>query len=433
MDSFEIESAIPALILSAVYCVYQRKNSHTFGPISLLIFIYLFVAVLSVIARGLGWIDKVFDINVIPMLYLAICIGISLWGFLPYKDVDFSVIRIDNFRLYRKMETVLLVSAYLSILFFTPSAISAFQGDINELRTTELFKEHIEQLSQWGYVNTFCSLSGNLFVFNLVFAYLNLANSSSKKSQAKAGLLFASSLVYVVYIFAYVGRDGVALWIMSTLSVTLFFKQFVDAKTMKYLMSVFSLLALVLFIPFAIITVARFSVHDAGVSGGFWYYLGDQVTAFNDQFIASVFSPPLWGQQNFPVFYRIFNPDFSSFDREEWVATYMAITGVMPWHFATYVGALLADFGYFITPLVIWLIAIITRLSLREIAKNKVMMLSQFMVLILCYQIVLFGVFYFKHSSSNLYVIVVLLFALMLKFSRGSSSSIDIKRHGLEK
>lgn len=431
MNNFEIESLIPAVVLSGIYFFYQKKNKGKFGPISFLIMLYLLMAVLSIVARSASLVESVFEISIIPMIYLSICIGISLWGFMPYTDASVSIIRIDNFGLYRKIETFLLISSFLSILFFLPSALSAFQGDINEMRTTEAFKVHIDELSKWGYVNTFCSLIGNLFVFNIFFAFFNLTpkfRNSKKSSNVKAGLLFAASLVYVVYVLAYVGRDGVVLWILSVITVFLFLKQFIGAGIRRTLFPVFIISILILIIPFVIITLARFSVHEAGVAGGFWFYIGDQVTAFNDQFIATIFSPPLWGQQNFPIFYKIFNPGFSEFDRVGWIEAYTLFTNVMPWHFATYVGAFLADFGYFITPVVVLFIAIITRLSARRVVENNVMTLSQLMIFILCYQMILFGVFYFKHSASNLFIITVLFMALILKLSRKSKSCLDIEK-----
>jgi hypothetical protein len=169
-------------------------------------------------------------------------------------------------------------------------------------------------------------------------------------------------------------------------------------------------------------------MHQSGMLGGLWLYVGDQVHAFNDQFLT--FSLPQWGQINFPLFYRLFDPSFVEFDRRDFMNLYTQ-EGVMPWHFSTFIGAFMFDFGYIVTPLVVLLIALVTRFSLRDIPKNGTITFSQLLIFLLCSQVVLYGVFYFRQYSANTYIFAILVLALVFKISGSKKSTCNLVKQGV--
>lgn len=410
-----LESWIPAIILSGFYLIYQRKNRGNFGMVSFLVAIYVAVGYLSVFSMIFGGIRSLFEIGVTPVLYLSLCLVMALWGFLPYRDDRFLTIKIENYRLFRMFENVLLVSSFLAIIFFLPTAVTALHGDIDDNRKN--LASITSGLDQWGYVNTFFSLIATMFALNIAFAFLNLTPQLIRypRSRLKAMALLLSSTVYIVYVFAFVGRDGVVLWIMTFIFLYLFFRRFIQKDWAGYLKKIAMLFSLLSLIPFLLITYARFSeYHDGELLDGLWMYAGDQVRAFNDEFLT--LSSPQWGQINFSLLYRLFDPSFTESGRNDWFVIYTD-QGFNPWGFPTFIGSFLFDFGYVVTPMVIFFIAIGTRLSLRGISKNGSITISQLLVFLLCSQIVLYGVFYFRQYASNLYIIAILILALIFKVS----------------
>jgi len=419
------EILIPAIMLLSIYVFYQRRNSGNFGAVSYMIAIYSGLCILSAFARITGAIKGTFAINIIPVLYLSLCLGITLWGFFLYRDNRLLTIRIENYRLFRILEMVLLLTSILAIFLFLPTAVSALHGDIADNRIN--IGEIGESLEQLGYINTFFSLIANMFALNIIIAFLNLTPELIRlpHSTMKAVLLLMSSSVYIVYVLAMVGRDGVVFWIMTFIFLFLIFRKFVRgdwAFKLKSFAITFSALSL---IPFSMITYARFVDYKDGLFAGLWMYVGDQVSAFNDLFMS--LSSPQMGRINFPLLYRLFDPSYSKLDRHDWHYLYTQ-QGVIPWSFPTFVGSFILDFGYIVTPLLILLIAMGARLSLRGLYKTGSITLSQLLIFLLCAQMVLYGVFYFRQSSVNLYIFAVLALALLLKVTGLKSRSVYISR-----
>ena len=222
---------LPFLSLIIIFVFYYIRNNGHFGVVSLLILVYLFMVSSSLALESSGYFESVFPITLEPMAYLSVCFFIVFWGFWGYRDRRLTAIKIECMYLYRVMETSLLIGGLLAILFFLPFAYLALTGDVLSNRIDQVSSGSI--LANFGLINSVFSLLANLFILNQVCFFVNLIQRGGKKKSCKTYLLFFSSFSYVIYIFAYVGRDGVVFWLMSYAFCFLLFKDFLVVSDLK--------------------------------------------------------------------------------------------------------------------------------------------------------------------------------------------------------
>ena len=405
---------IPMVVVGIIFWRYQKRNGTSFGPISWIMAVYLVMTVLAVVLDVLGQAMAAYELRVAPALYLSACLAIAFWGLTSLTDRQVREIEIENIPIYRLFEIFLIVSSFISIAFFFPFARNALVGDIGSNRNDFEYFQGV--LSAWGLLNTFSSLAANLFVFNLIFAFLNLAPGfgSGKASRVRAILLFGGSTSEIFYVLAYVGRDGFVFWAATFILVYLLLRKFISDRSRRAVRKFAWIVLGLALVPFVAITVSRFGSSDAGILLSVLQYGGVQVQQFNDQFIG--YSEPQWGRLNFPILFRLLPFDDPYFDRSEWFAVYTEL-GVNPWTFSTYIGSFVQDVGIWATPVLVGLIALGTRSSLRGVRLNGRLSLAQMFVFVLGAQIVLYGVFYFRQSMANSSVVAVLLIVLLFKVS----------------
>lgn len=402
-------------------------NRGQFGIISLLILTYLTTSILGVILYYSNILIAVYDISFIPMLYFTALIILTLVGFSPYKDYKIHSIKIDNTRLLNLLEQFLLYSSIFSILFFLPLAFKAFHGDINQNRLN--LKETIEGLSEYGLINSFASLFANLFMLTQMFFFLNLIPNNGLIKRRKSIIMLFASMSYIIYVLAYVGRDGVAFWFMSFIFQYLFFKNFIDFDIKKTIKKQVLVFALIMTIPFILMTFSRFAESPLGVYFEIINYMGQQLINFNDQF--SIHAPLQMGNANFPEFANFFR--FIGFDipmrtGSDELNSYFLAYDVKPWTFSTFIGSYKADFGKIGTiAIVIFQFFFTYQLTKRSVRHNS-FPISNYILFILFYQIVYFGVFYFRLYSANFYIIAMVLIYLILKIKYANKKSIILDK-----
>jgi hypothetical protein len=403
---------IPLAAIAAFFLWYQKKNAWVFGAISWILLVYLVMATLAVVLDGIGHSMAAFDLQVEPMLYLSGCLLLGFWGLSGMRDHRLREIEIENIRLLRWFELFLIVSSFIAIAFFVPFSIKALSGDIHFNRLDLEYGQ--TALSAWGFVNTFCSLAANLYVFNMVFAFLNMTPGfgQGKAAQTRTMLLLVGSTSQLFYVLSYVGRDGVIFWAATFVLVYLLLRRFIPARSRRKVVAFALGVLAVSLIPFVAITVSRFESSEAGVLVSVLQYGGVQVQQFNDHYLA--YSEPQWGKINFPLLYRLLPLPDPYFNKFEWFVLYYE-QGVVPYTFSTYIGTFVQDVGRWATPCLVLLIALVTRSSLRGVRTRGRIRLSQLFIFVLGTQVVLYGVFYFRQGMANSYVLAVLVLALLFK------------------
>lgn len=274
----------------------HQKNGSTLAV--LLWALYLLLGLSGVFLALTGGIESIFEPNYPSTLVLLVGITLSISGFLSFRARNISQI-FGNIRGQQLIENLLILSQLLAIGFFLPFAISSLTGDPNENRL--FIEEKMEILGSYGLINTLAGAASQLFGVSLVLAFIRLA---SKKNQGRnvlrAFFLVFSSLSYVIYIFAYVGRDGVVYWLMTVVALYLVFCSHLDPVDKKRIVVIGLIGAAVLLIPFGMITVSRFFDADQGAGWSFFEYFGAQIHNFSDY--SSIDRPVTYGLQSFPMF-----------------------------------------------------------------------------------------------------------------------------------
>ena len=430
---------IPFVALCLIFYFYWRKNDKRFGVVNLLILAYLAMSYASIILEVAGKGKSVFPSTFEPMVYLSVCFFIIFWGFIGFKDQKFTVLRIENIYLYRMMEAFLLVGGLLSILFFLPHAIAGITGDIEFNRMHTLNYLGHRPLKAWGIINSIFSLAANLFILNIVCAFISLTPVNGKRNMIKSCMLFISSFSYVIYILAYVGRDGIVFWLMSFAFCFFLFKDFLPDRDKQKLKYAFAVCFALLMIPFMAITISRLSgpaderfIYDIeGVGWNIVSYGGQQIKNFNDHFKIN-FSPML-GRLEFPVFVNFIDAftafDIPDVDQDKFNAVFIE-QGSLPWVFTTFIGTLLLDFGKIGTLIFLCLISLITRSSLDKVSKTGVFEFSNMVIFVLLYQVVYWGVFYFKQNATNYYMLCIILIFIAFKISKVKKRPVLLFKHG---
>ncbi len=413
---------IPIITLLIIFFYYQKKNKNRFGIISLLILTYLGMGAACIVIELSGLFPGVFPFALEPMAYLSVCFVIVFSGFAGYRDQKLSSIMIENAFLSRVFEYTLLVGGFLAIGFFLPHAARALSGSI-DINRRDLYLQQ-EILGGFGIVNSIFSLISNMFIIAIVYSFMNMMPRNGKRNVIKAYLLLFSSFSYVIYIFAYVGRDGVVYWIMSFVFCFLLFKDFLSKNDLRQLKRVFIYSLPVIAIPFMMISISRFSESNEGVGYNVLYYAGQQIVTFNDHYSIDV--PIQYGRGAFPVFIDVIEkvgftvkatPE--KLERFKYYLDY----DVAPWRFSTFIGSLKSNFGKIGTLIFLFAMSLLTRKIIKKTSKTRIFKFSNLLLFILLYQVVYWGVFYFRMYSTNYYILAVILLFIMFKVGRSRKLS----------
>jgi len=404
---------LPILTLVAIYWQYQKKNNGVFGPVSYLISAYLIMALSFFILHFSGLFKSVFDYKIEPMVYLSFSFLIVFWGFVNYRDEKINAISIENNFVYNVLEKLIMVGGFMAILFFSRFAIDHFlSGDIeNERLNVGDFAT--KTLGSFGLLNSFLSLFSNFFTLAILFGFINLI----RKKKRSAYLLFISSTSYIVYVFAYVGRDGFVYWTMTFLFFYFLFRKFLNSDTRKKLIRSFSIAIIIALIPFLLITAARFSGDSPNVIMNMFSYGGQQIINFNDRY--QVDAQITYGRGSFPIFidalenigFQIPNPKIDDIN-----AIYLD-ADIKPWTFGTYISSFNMNFGKLGTIVLLVILSSISRKLINKNVERGRFSLSDLILFTLLFQFVLWGVFYFRFYSANFYILGVIIIYLILKIS----------------
>ena len=408
---------LPVISLILIFFFYLNRNRYRFGIVNLIILTYLVMGCVALILELSGKFKSVFPINFEPMTYLSISFFIIFWGFIGFRDQKFTTIQIDNMYFYRVLETFLLIGGLLAILFFLPFAYAGLAGDVDLNRFTIQYLGG-SKLGSFGIVNSIFTLLANLFILNQVCSFINFIPRNGRRNVFKAYLLLISSFSYVVYIFAYVGRDGVVFWLMSYLFCYLLFRDFLARDDLKKLKLFFTLTLTILLIPFCIITIARFSILEGGVGWWILNYGGQQLKNFNDHYL--ILESLAYGRLGFPVFVDFFElvtfSEVQALDNAAMFAHFYN-NNVFPFVFTTFIGFIMLDFGKIWTLFFLCIFSLFVRSTLKKVSTKGILNFSTLLILTLLYQVVYWGVFYFKQYATNYYVIFILLLFASFKVS----------------
>lgn len=376
--------------------------------------VYFSLGVSATFIAATGVLTPVFSPDYTSTLFLLLCVAVSISGFRAFRSQGLRQ-AIDTVRGQSLIEALLLGSQIFAIVFFLPFAASSLVGDANENRLDLVNK--MEVLGSYGLFNTFAGAASQLFAASLVMACVRLSQAPGRGySVWRANLLILSSLSYVIYILAYVGRDGVVYWLMTALAVFLMFRRHIPAGPRRQIVLLGALFGMLLMVPFLAITVARFVDSSYGSAWSILDYFGSQINNFSDY--STIDRPMTLGIMNFPMFLVPVCQATIGVGCENWedlkpliFEQYLA-QGKEPWLFGTYVSDFVGDFGYLGTLVLLSLFALLCRTTCQTHADRRPLTLTRLLLVLFFFLVPYWGVFYFRFSIINGFIVVNLAFIL---------------------
>lgn len=397
--------------LIAYYFIFLRPLAKKEATLAMLLWFTYFLLGLSASYIQLTELFKpVFEPNYLSVFILLISVVISIAGFSAFRARDLQKLFVET-KNRRLIENVLIFSQIYSIAFFLPFAADSFSGNINENRW--MLADKMDQLGSYGIFNTLASVGSHLFTASLVLAFLRFGPSEKQGRNIRRGvILLVTSLSYVVYILAYVGRDGVVYWLMNVAMVFLLFRHHITASDKRALGYIISLLMMPLILAFIFITMARFVDTEGGAVAGLFDYFGSQINNFSDYF--SMERPMTYGVANFPLFAewgcRLLDLNCLTWTsiKTDVFNAYLE-QGKAPWFFATYISDFSADFGVVGSLIFITLLSLLCAWLCYRPRIHTGITLSRLLLMLFLFQVPYWGVFYFRYGITNGFIIYNLL------------------------
>jgi hypothetical protein len=392
--------------------------------------VYFALGVSAMVIAATDVLAPVYPPNFVAALFLLLCVLIAISGFVGFHARDIGQ-AIATVRWQGLIETILVGIQFYSILFFLPFAISSLVGDANENRLDLVNK--IEVLGSYGLANTFAGLAAHLFGASLVFAGIRLAQPEGRgRSISRAILLILASLSYVVYILAYVGRDGVVYWLMTALAVFLVFRGHIVPRLRSKILVLGAAIGTLIMVPFIAITLARFVDSEYGSAWSILDYFGSQIQNFSDY--SSIERPVTSGMATFPLFISA-ACSAVGFECESWesmkefVFAQYLVQDKQPWLFGTYVSDFVGDFGYFGALGLVAALALLTHALCRTNGGRRPLTLARLLLIMFLFLVPYWGVFYFRFSIVNSFIVVNLAFICFVSVTQRLGTQSP--RHGL--
>ena len=394
---------------------------------------YITLGVSGLIVATTGIIEPIYPPSYFAAGFLLLCILISTAGFAGFHDRDIAHIA-NSIRWQRHIENGLILCQLLAIAFFIPFAASSLIGDANENRLQ--LADKMALMGSYGIINTAAGAASQLFGASLILAFLRLSPVRDKgRNVPRAFLLILSSFSFIVYILAYVGRDGVVYWLMTAAMVYLVFRRHLAAADRKSVRSIGLVVSVLLLIPFFVITLSRF--FDTGQSGvsSLFEYFGAQIHNFSDY--SSIDRPITFGTQSFPILANV-GCSLMGGGCESWEAIREAIFVLYlaqnkePWLFGTFVSDLVGDFGEIGTLLLIMAFSALCFMIWPSRIRKSRITVARLLLILFLYLVPYWGVFYFRFSVANGYIVVNLAFILLVAVVQRFAPIGDRRHHGIQ-
>lgn len=410
-------SVLFCLGLLAYYVVFLRKRSGGRSGLALLLWLtYFGLGCAALLGALTGSLDTVFDPSYSATLFLLLCVVIGISGFLGFRsrDVRDVIAMVPGQGL---IEVALIALQAFSIAFFLPFALGSLQGDAGANRLE--LSSTIDVLGSYGLTNTIAGMGAHLFAVSLVMAFIRLCQPRGEGySLPRAAMLVFASLSYVIYILAYVGRDGSIYWLMTAMLVFIIFYGQIPAQLRRRIVVLGAFMGGLVLLPIVVITIGRFANSETGLGGGIWEYFGAQIDNFSDY--SSIERPVTYGAMNFPLIKGTICSILGTIRCENWedvkpfIFDQYLYQGMAPWLFGTYISDFVADFDYTGTVVLLAVFGLISHWACIGRDSNRRMSLSRILFIILLFLTPYWGVFYFRFGIINSFLLVNLVFIFLI-------------------
>jgi oligosaccharide repeat unit polymerase len=411
---------IPFTVFLLFWIIIVKKRG-MWNITSMLIFTYALMGLCALLYNILSdlFIYNLIKYDIVPVLYFTALIALYLYGFANFDESKIKQINIPNYGIFVILCWVFVILSFVAIFHFLPASVEALTGDIRINRDTQVAGEKFVNI---GVVNTISGTIATFYPVTLLMFYINLI----LRKKILSILLFISSTSYVFFVFAYVGRDGVLFWISILIFYYFIFNKYLTQKS-KILIRKYSIITGLIFITiFSLITFSRFGDRGYPVIYNVVDYMGQQVKNFNDTFLYT--SKTTNGASNFSFIYRNLNPtvekEYLEMAKSN-AAEDLKYAGVRSNVFGTFLKSLIVDFGKIGTIIFSLIYLALT----KKFTKNKTSMsLGRLLIIVLLYQVVFHGVFYFRlyNDVGNFYILIILLLSLIFISKTSDKNKLTI-------
>lgn len=391
--------------------------------------IYTALGVSAMFIAATDVLQPVYPPNYDAALFLALCVLIGVASFHRFRASHLAEV-LTSVRRQGPIEMLLIGSQFFAIVFFTPFAAMSLVGDARENRLN--IADKMDLMGSYGFVNTFAGAASQLFAASLIMAGIRLAQPHREgRNVPRALVLILASLSYVVYILAYVGRDGVVYWLMTSFAVFLLFHRYIPRVLRRRIISLGIGLCAALLAPFLVITIARFIESEHGSAWSILDYFGSQIQNFGDY--SSIERPLTFGVANFPMFIsaacRATGLTCQNWgDIKEFIFDLYLAQDKEPWLFGTYVSDFVGDFGF---PGAFAFLSGFGAVCHFVSSRPRPLTLSRLLLVVFLFLVPYWGVFFFRFSIINGFIVVNLGFIFLVHLwhrTRASSSARSASR-----
>ena len=337
------------------------------------------------------------------LLYLSVALIVYFFPLFFHQTRREVQINLIDKNIFLIICIALIFGGIYSIIIFFPKASFALRFGAEDLRA--LTNSGNYSVLSGSIKDTVAVGFSVFFGLSQLLAFLILATKVfGAWSNFFAFALILTSSSYILNSLAFAGRDGVVFWLFSFAFCYVFVRRWADIKLPKLFWLFLIIFGLLGGGAFVLITMDRFNEVFLIFSYG-----AQQVYQFNAQY---VIDPPLYnGWNGFREIFSLLQVSGEISRDYHW--QYYLNRDVNPWTFKFFIGSIFRDFGKVGTMLVLLIPALLMLfMVVKKYSDDKVSRVSslgQILTIYLYSQIGFMGVFYFKHSALNLYLVVFLI------------------------
>ena len=412
---------IQFLIILRVFFYNKKRKGGWFTSSGVLLGLYTVGSLFGIAHLYLGEYIQPFGSSYwMPMLFFDFILLLYLFPVVIFRENEIEYMALPSKSVLDIASIVIIILSFFSIIFFSSSVRNIFSGD--DLRAARNALAAGEELYvEAGLANTIASVSASLYVFALLLFFIYYIKGYNKTI---CYLLLTSSISEPLHVLAYVGRDGVVLWLFTFFFLYSFFYKSMNQRAQKQTRKVLIVTLSALMVPFLAITLSRFSANESGGAGGsIISYVGQGFV--NGPLMFGIEDLPTTHGASFPLFYEL-----TGMERTPYLGP-QAIGDWVSWTFPTFVGSFVRNFGKGYT-LLLGVVLFVFFYSLFG-KQRKCMPLHKMIIYLLFLEIYGEGIFYFRHYTrgGNLFILLCFVLYIIMSFLVNYSNKLSMNGSSL--
>lgn len=405
---------IITIIFFIVLLLIDRKKNSSNMSISKFILLIYFGSILTSVWYSNSYKEiqsDAFSYDLIPYA-LLFCLFVILyfWPLIRYNEYQYKTLILPDQQILTLFSIFIIVISFISIAYFLPISITVMSvADLGDARV--MATNDGNQFITPGIINTISSTASSFYNIALILAFIHIAQRGFSKISI---LLIISSLSYVLNVFAYAGRDGVVFWVFAFLMTYIYFKDYINDKSKKWLKYIFisaSIIGIALFIA---ISQDRFG---DDMENSFITYYGQPYINFCFYCQEGYYYTP---GHDFPLFREILG--LEEVPRDTW-----EVGNSSSWTWGTFLRSLIENLG------VMWaiILGLIMSTIIGAIINVRLNKFSSLFILFMYLQVVSQGVFYFRQSTrgGNLFIIISFVLWIVFEIFCNNSNNYIVKNN----